>query len=52
MIPDDTEMLGGPGLGGVPIATIRRSVTGQPAVFVRTLAMAYGTGCKPAGEPT
>lgn len=45
LLPDETELLGGLELGGVPIATMLSSVTGLPALFVRKQAKAYGT-CK------
>lgn len=43
LLPDDTELLGGLELGGVPIATMVSSLTGLPALFVRKQAKAYGT---------
>lgn len=42
-IPDDTEILAGLELGGVPIATALSLFTGIPAVFVRKQAKDYGT---------
>jgi orotate phosphoribosyltransferase len=42
-LPDDTEMLAGLELGGVPLATMLSQVTGIPTVFVRKEAKAYGT---------
>jgi orotate phosphoribosyltransferase len=45
LLPDDTELLGGLELGGVPIATMVSSLTGRPALFVRKKAKEYGT-CK------
>ena len=50
LLPDDTDLLGGLELGGVPIATMVSSLTGQPALFVRKQAKAYGT-CKLAEGP-
>jgi len=43
LIPDDTEVLAGLELGGVPIATALSLHTGIPAAFVRKRAKAYGT---------
>jgi len=50
LVPDETELLGGLELGGVPIATMVSSLTGQPALFVRKKAKEYGT-CKLAEGP-
>ena len=45
LLPEDTEMLGGLELGGIPIATILSARTGLPGLFVRKQAKEYGT-CK------
>lgn len=50
LLPEDTELLGGLELGGVPIATMVSSLTGRPALFVRKKAKEYGT-CKLAEGP-
>jgi len=50
LLPEDTELLGGLELGGVPIATLVSSLTGTPALFVRKQAKEYGT-CKLAEGP-
>ncbi|HEY0774845.1 MAG TPA: orotate phosphoribosyltransferase [Nocardioidaceae bacterium] len=50
LLPEDTELLGGLELGGVPIATVLSSRTGLPALFVRKKAKEYGT-CKLAEGP-
>ncbi|MFZ2504278.1 MAG: orotate phosphoribosyltransferase [Nocardioides sp.] len=50
LLPDDTELLGGLELGGVPIATMVSAKTGLPALFVRKEAKTYGT-CKLAEGP-
>ena len=50
LLPDDTELLGGLELGGVPIATMVSSLTGRPALFVSKKAKEYGT-CKLAEGP-
>ncbi|HEY5786254.1 MAG TPA: orotate phosphoribosyltransferase [Microlunatus sp.] len=43
LLPEDTDLLGGLELGGVPIATMVSSPTGTPALFVRKAAKTYGT---------
>ena len=43
LLPEDTELLGGLELGGIPIATMVSSRTGLPALFVRKQAKEYGT---------
>lgn len=43
LIPDDTEILAGLELGGVPIATALSLHTGLPAAYVRKQAKQYGT---------
>lgn len=43
LVPDDTDLLGGLELGGIPIATMVTSLTGTPALFVRKRAKDYGT---------
>ena len=50
LLPDDTELLGGLELGGIPIATMLSSLTRRPALFVRKQAKTYGT-CKLAEGP-
>ena len=50
LLPDDTELLGGLEVGGIPIATTLSSLTGHPALFVRKRAKDYGT-CKLAEGP-
>jgi orotate phosphoribosyltransferase len=50
LVPEDTELLGGLELGGVPIATVLSARTGLPALFVRKKAKEYGT-CKLAEGP-
>jgi orotate phosphoribosyltransferase len=50
LVPDDTELLGGLELGGIPLATMLSSLTGRPALFVRKSAKEYGT-CKLAEGP-
>jgi orotate phosphoribosyltransferase len=50
LLPDDTELLGGLELGGVPIAAVLSARTGLPALFVRKKAKEYGT-CKLAEGP-
>jgi orotate phosphoribosyltransferase len=43
LLPDDTEVLAGLELGGVPIAAVLSQVTGVPAAYVRKEAKTYGT---------
>ncbi|MDQ6714641.1 MAG: orotate phosphoribosyltransferase [Actinomycetota bacterium] len=43
LVPDQTELLGGLELGGIPIVTMLSSLTGLPALFVRKTAKEYGT---------
>ena len=50
LVPEDTELLGGLELGGVPIVTVLSSRTEHPALFVRKKAKEYGT-CKLAEGP-
>jgi len=45
LIPQDTEILAGLEMGGIPIATALSLKTGIPVVFVRKKAKEYGT-CK------
>jgi len=43
LVPEDTEVLAGLELGGVPIATALGMATGLPLAFVRKAAKTYGT---------
>lgn len=43
LVPDDTEILAGLELGGVPLVTAISLETGLPAAFVRKQAKTYGT---------
>ena len=43
LIPDDTQVLAGLELGGVPIVTVLGQLTGLPTAFVRKEPKAYGT---------
>lgn len=43
IVPQDTEMLGGLEMGGIPIVTAISQITGTPALFVRKKAKEYGT---------
>ena len=45
LIPQDTEVLAGLEMGGIPIATALSTKTGIPVVFVRKKPKEYGT-CK------
>ena len=44
LVPQDSDLLGGLELGGIPIVTMLSSLTGMPALFVRKEAKTYGTG--------
>jgi len=50
LLPEDTDLLGGLEMGGIPIATILSADTGLPTLFVRKEAKTYGT-CKLAEGP-
>jgi orotate phosphoribosyltransferase len=43
LLPEDTELLGGLELGGIPLATMVSARTRLPALFVRKQAKEYGT---------
>ncbi len=43
LVPEDTEVLAGLELGGVPVVTALSRATGLPAAFVRKRAKEYGT---------
>ncbi|MFN2321797.1 MAG: orotate phosphoribosyltransferase [Trueperaceae bacterium] len=43
MVPEETEVLAGLELGGVPLAVMLSQLTGIPAAFVRKQAKEYGT---------
>lgn len=51
LVPDDTEVLAGLELGGVPIATAVAAITGHPTMFVRKEAKKYGTAKLAEGPP-
>ncbi len=42
-IPQDTELLAGLEMGGIPIATILSQITNIPSAFIRKKAKEYGT---------
>src|SRR6478752_419782 len=50
LLPDDTDLLGGLEMGGIPIATVVSAQSRVPALFVRKKAKEYGT-CKLAEGP-
>jgi orotate phosphoribosyltransferase len=50
LLPDDTDLLGGLEMGGIPIATVVSARSRIPALFVRKQAKTYGT-CKLAEGP-
>lgn len=43
LVPEETEILAGLEMGGIPVVTALSAVTGIPAVFVRKAAKEYGT---------
>ncbi|MCW2815987.1 MAG: orotate phosphoribosyltransferase [Nocardioides sp.] len=51
LVPQDTDLLGGLEMGGIPLATSVSGITGTPALFVRKQAKTYGT-CKLAEGPS
>jgi orotate phosphoribosyltransferase len=50
LLPQDTELLGGLEMGGIPLVTVLSARTGLPALFVRKAPKEYGT-CKLAEGP-
>jgi orotate phosphoribosyltransferase len=50
LVPDDTDLLGGLEMGGIPIVTVLSARSRLPALFVRKQAKTYGT-CKLAEGP-
>ena len=50
LLPQDTDLLGGLEMGGIPIATVVSAQARVPALFVRKQAKTYGT-CKLAEGP-
>ncbi|WP_129789875.1 orotate phosphoribosyltransferase [Promicromonospora panici] len=51
LVPDDTDLLGGLELGGIPLVTALSSLTGVGALFVRKDAKPYGTAKLAEGPP-
>lgn len=51
LLPEDTELLGGLEMGGIPIVTVVSAQSRIPALFVRKEAKTYGT-CKLAEGPS
>jgi orotate phosphoribosyltransferase len=43
LVPEDTDVLAGLELGGIPVVTALSLATGLPAAFVRKQAKTYGT---------
>ena len=43
LVPEDTEVVAGLEMGGIPIVTLLSQVTGLPAAFIRKQPKAYGT---------
>ncbi len=55
LVPEETEILAGLEMGGIPIATALALETGLPVAFIRKEAKEYGTckfaeGCEIAGK--
>ena len=50
LLTDDTDLLGGLEMGGIPIVTVLSAQSRLPALFVRKQAKTYGT-CKLAEGP-
>ena len=50
LVPQQTEILAGLEMGGIPVVTMLSQVTGIPSAFIRKDAKAYGT-CKYAEGP-
>lgn len=51
LVPQDTDLLGGLEMGGIPIATAISGILGTPALFVRKQAKTYGTNKLAEGPP-
>jgi orotate phosphoribosyltransferase len=51
LLPDDTEVLAGLEMGGIPIATMVGQITGLPVRFIRKTAKEYGTRQLAEGGP-
>ena len=51
LVPDQTELLAGLEMGGIPVVTALSAVTGIPAVFIRKVAKTYGTARLAEGPP-
>jgi len=43
LVPEDTEVLAGLEMGGIPVVTVLSQLTGLPAAFLRKEPKAYGT---------
>ena len=43
LVPEDTEILAGLEMGGIPVVTVLSQLTGLPAAFLRKEPKAYGT---------
>jgi orotate phosphoribosyltransferase len=43
LLPQDTDVLAGLELGGIPLVTVLSQVTGLPAAFIRKQTKTYGT---------
>lgn len=43
LLPENTDVLAGLEMGGIPVVTVLSQVTGLPAAFIRKAAKTYGT---------
>ena len=43
LVPEDTEILAGLEMGGIPVVTVLSQITGLPAAFLRKEPKTYGT---------
>lgn len=50
LVPEDTDILAGLEMGGIPVVTVLSQLTGIPCAFLRKKAKEYGT-CKYAEGP-
>jgi orotate phosphoribosyltransferase len=51
LVPEDTDLLGGLEMGGIPIVTVLSAQSRMPALFVRKQAKTYGTAKLAEGPP-
>jgi orotate phosphoribosyltransferase len=51
LLPQDTQVLAGLEMGGVPVVTVLSQVTGLPSAFIRKTPKQYGTCRYAEGAP-